>query len=273
VPAALLEVFQRDPFFAYTLVAALLLALVSLFTGWLRLDFLVLFQPKSLFQIAIAVMIATLLALLSQSLSAPFTVSAASGDTAPSLSVLRGLSRLPLYLIALAYGPTVGLVTAGLFAGLAATSGTLGWGEAVLALELTVLGWFAMAPSPFKAWWAGPVNVLLVYFLTWATGGSALLQHRTGRGTELATHWQYHQTLLIGVGLSTLLLFFVTPKRYQRFFAGSRLAPPVAPQQPPTPPQSIQMQAELLERHYKRERGKLTEFPSEVRKQELKRKR
>jgi hypothetical protein len=268
-----LELFQREGFFAYTLVAALLLGLVSLVTGWLRLDFLVLFRYKSLFHIALAVILAVVLALFSQTVSAPFVASATNGDTTSSLSLLSGLSRLPLYLIALAYGPTVGLVSGGLFAGFSVVSGTLSWSEAVLALELTVLGWFAMAPSPFKARWAGPFNVVLAYFLAWATGGSAFLQHETRLGMELATHWHFHQTLLFGVGLSTLLLFFITPKRYRRFFAGSRLAPPVV-EPPPTPePQAVQLKTEVLERQYKRERGKLTEFPHEVKDTELKRKK
>jgi hypothetical protein len=276
VPAPLWEVFQQDPFFVYTLIAALLLGVVSLVTGWLRLDFLVLFRARSLFHIALAVILAiviTLLSQISQTFPGPFTASATNGETAISLSVLRGLSRLPLYLIALAYGPTAGLVAAGLFAAFATTSGILGWSEAVLALELTVLGWFAMAPSPYKARWAGPLNVVLAYFLTWATGGSAYLQHLTRRGMELSTHWHYHQSVVLGVGLSALLLFFVTPKVYQKFFAGSRIAPPILTSESVVLPKSIGLQGELPPRERQRERGKLTEFPMDVRNQELKRRR
>jgi hypothetical protein len=273
VPAPLWEVFQQDPFFVYTLIAALLLGIVSLVTGWLRLDFLVLFQPRSLFHLVLAVIIAIVITLLSQTLPTPFTSSAATLEMATSLSILRGLNRLPLYLIALAYGPTAGLVMAGLFAAFATTSGMLSWSEAVLALELTVLGWFAMAPSPYKARWAGPLNVILAYFLTWSTGGSAYLQHLTGRGMELSTHWHYHQSVLLGVGLSALLLFFVAPKMYQKFFVDSRITPPVARPEPVALPKSIGLQGELPPRERQRERGKLTEFPIDVRNQELKRKR
>lgn len=130
-----------------------------------------------------------------------------------------------------------------------------------------------MAPSPYKVRWAGPLNVLLAYFLTWATGGSAYLQYFTGHGTELSTHWQYHQPLLLGVSLSAMLLFFIVPKVYQKFFAGSRIAPPALPVESVALPKSIQLQAELQGRERQRERGKLTEFPTNVRNQELKRKR
>lgn len=263
MPSLLTEVFQRDPFFAYTLVAALLLALVSLATGWLRLDFLAVFQPKGLFHIAVAVILAIALSFLSQTSTLPFTANATSGDTSLTLSALRGLSRLPLYVVALAYGPTAGLISAGLFAAFATTSGTLGWAEAVLALELIVLGWFAMAPSPFKLLWAGPLNVVLAYFLTWATGGSAFLQHVTGQAMDLNTHWTYHQNLLLGVGLSVVVLFFVRPSFYQKFFPNSRISPPreQVPTAEPVVRQTVQLKEEMLERERQRKRAKLTEFP------------
>jgi hypothetical protein len=267
------QVFQQDPFFVYTLIAALFLGVVSLVTGWLRLDFLVLFQGRILVHIALAVILAIAITLISQPLPAPFTANAEAVETVTSLSLLAGLSRLPLYLIALAYGPTLGLVAAGLVALFAMISGTLGWSEAVLALELTVLGWFAIAPSPYKVRWAGPLNVLLAYCLTWATGGSAYLQHLTKRGTELSTHWQYHQPFLLGVFLSALLLYFVVPTMYQKFFKDSSIAPPVPKPEPVVLPKSVHLQMELRERERQRERGKLTEFPTDVRNQELKRKR
>jgi hypothetical protein len=268
VLALLSDFFQRDPFFVYTLVAALFLGAVSLVTGWLRLDFMAVFQPKGLFHIAIAVIVAMVLSLLSQ--TPTLIASVATGEAftlstvAPSL--LRGLSRLPLYVVALAYGPTAGLVAAGLFAAFATTSGTLGWAEAVLALELVVVGWFAIAPSPFKLRWAGPMNVVLAYFLTWATGGSAFLQHQTGQAMSLSTHWAYHQTLLWGVGLSVLLLFLVRPQLYQTLFGGSRIAPalPLVTLSEPPIKQTVQLRAELLERERQRQRGKLTEFPTDA---------
>ncbi len=263
MPTLLGELFQRDPFFVYTLLAALFLGIVSLVTGWLRLDFLAVFQPKGLFHIAVAVILAIVLSLLSQTSLAPFTANAATGDSSLTLSVLRGLSRLPLYVIALAYGPTAGLLAAGLFAAFATTSGVLGWAEAVLALELVVLGWFAIAPSPFKLVWAGPMNVILAYFLTWATGGSAFLQHQTGQAMLLNTHWTYHQSLLLGLGLSVLMLFFLRPQVYQRFFAASRIAPPQPRAPEPVLPPTIQLRTELLGRERQRQRGKLTEFPVE----------
>ncbi len=263
MPTILTELFQRDPFFVYTLVAALFLALVSLITGWLRLDFVAVFQPKGLFHIAIAVILAMVLSLLSQT-SAPFTANATTGETSLTLSVLRGLSRLPLYVVALAYGPTAGLVVAGLFAAFATTSGTLGWAEAVLALELVVLGWFAIAPSPFKLRWAGPMNVILAYFLTWATGGSAYLQHLTKQAMDFSTHWSYHQTLLLGVVLSLIMLFFLRPQFYRKFFTASRIAPPQELLEEAPVRQTVQLRAEILERQRQRQHGKLTEFPTDA---------
>jgi hypothetical protein len=263
MPALLLEFFERDPFFVYTFLAAVFLALVALLTGWLRLDFLAVFRPRGLFCVTLAVILAMALSLLSQTSLAPFTVSAATGDSSLTLSVLRGLSRLPLYVIALAYGPTAGLVSAGLFAAFATTSGTLSWAEAVLALELVVLGWFAIAPSPFRLQWAGPMNVGLAYFLTWATGGSALLQHTTGQAMELNTHWTYHQHWLLGVGLSIVLLFFLRPNLYQKFFPDSRISPPRQRLQLEVR-QTVQLKEEILENERRRKRTKLTEFPVDL---------
>jgi hypothetical protein len=263
MPQVVIELFQRDPFLGYTLLAALFLAGASLLTGWLRLDFLAVFRPRGLFQLLVAVVVAVALSLLSES-SAPFMVNAATGEAIFTLSGLRGLSRLPLYIIALAYGPTAGLFSGGLYALLTLMSGEVGWAEAVLTLELTVLGWFAIAPSPFKLFWAGPVNVVLAYFLTWATGGSAFLQHTTREAVQLQTHWLYHQNLLWGVALSVALLFLLRPQLYQRLFAGSRISPPQQPA--PAEPalrQTIQLQTELMEHERQRRRSKLTEFPVE----------
>lgn len=261
MPEVIAEFLRRDPFLGYTLLAALFLAAASLITGWLRLDFLAVFRPKGLFHLGVAVIVAVAVSLLSET-SAPFIVNAATTESPFTLSVLRGLSRLPLYIVALAYGPTAGLLSGGLYSVFAMISGEVGWAEAVLALELVVLGWFAIAPSPFRLFWAGPLNAVLAYFLTWATGGSAFLQYTTGEAMLLNTHWLYHQNVLLGVGASVLLLFLLRPQLYQKFFAGSRISPPL-PQilSEVAPRQSIQLQAELLERERQRKRVKLTEFP------------
>ncbi|MGL4610133.1 MAG: hypothetical protein ACRCYY_10665 [Trueperaceae bacterium] len=217
---AVLETFQYDPFFAYTLSGAVLLAFVSLVTGWLHRDFLAFAHPQVFFHLGLAVLAAMLLNLLSPMLSLPFLAHPAIEE----LNSFQGLSRLPLYIVTLAYGPTAGLITGSLFAGFSGASGMLDWSEAVLTLELCVLGWFALAPSPYKVRWAGPINVLLAYLLSWVTGGAALLQHLTNQGMDFSTHWNYHAPWLLGVGLSALLLFLFGPKMYQHLFTHSSLA-------------------------------------------------
>ncbi len=214
-----LLVVSADPFLFYTFVAAGFLAVVSLGSGWRRADFLAVVRPQGLFRVTVAVLAAFLLVLLADTLQ-----TRPEAGSSAWLETLRGLSRFPLYVVTLAYGPSAGLLAAGLFAAFAST-GLPGWPEAVLALELVVLGWFALAPSPRTARWAGPAGALLAYFLAWSTGGAALLQGVSGDGTVLAAHLAYHQAAAPGVALSTVLLFLVGPEMYKKFFPHSRVAP------------------------------------------------
>lgn len=217
---ALSGVASRDPFLLYTTLAAALLGLVSLVSGWLRADLLAVLRPRGLLSVVLAVLAAFALLWLSQAL-------VPAG--APGWLGARGLSRFPLYVAALAYGPSAGLLSALLFAAFAAQSSLPGLSEAVLALELMVLGWFAISPSPRRHRWAGPLGAALAYLLTWATGGSAMLQYLTGSGTSWATQWSYHQNEALGVLASCLLLFALGPCAYQRLFPGSRIAGAEAP--------------------------------------------
>ncbi|HEV2123423.1 MAG TPA: hypothetical protein VGW38_11705, partial [Chloroflexota bacterium] len=217
---------SADPFLFYTLVAAGFLAVVSLGSGLIRSDFLAIVRPQGLLHVSLAVLTAFLVVLLADALQ-PRLEAGADGLW---LETLRGLSRFPLYVVTLAYGPSAGLLAAGLFAAFATNSTLPGLPEAVLALELVVLGWFALAPSPRTAAWAGPFDALLAYFLTWSTGGAALLQASSGNGTVLAAHLAYHQDMALGIALSMTLLFLVTPGAYRRFFPDSRIAP-----RPPPP--------------------------------------
>lgn len=218
------DLLSADPFLLYTLIAALFLGFVSLWSGWRRKDFLTFFNAQGLFHIALAVLVAVGLLLLSQYLSENVTLTADWGSF-PWLESLRGLSRLPLYIVALAYGPSAGLLAAALFASFATTTALPGWPEAILALELLVLGWFAIAPSPRHSRWAGPFNALMAYFLAWSTAGSAMLQALTGEGIQWATHADYHTTFALGAGVSMLLLLFIGPKAYRYLFPNSRIAP------------------------------------------------
>ncbi|CAN5731906.1 hypothetical protein BH24DEI2_BH24DEI2_10100 [soil metagenome] len=212
---------SADPFLFYTLVAASFLTVVSLGSGWARGDFLAVARPQGLLRVTVAVLIAFLIVLLADTLQ-PLQSPASSGFW---LETLRGSSRFPLYVVTLAYGPSAGLLAAGLFAAFATSSNLPGLPEAVLALELVVLGWFALAPSPRTARWAGPLGALLAYFLAWATGGAALLQAVSGDGATLAAHLSYHQAVVPGVLLSMALLFAIGPGTYKRLFPHSRIAP------------------------------------------------
>lgn len=213
---ALSEVVANDPFLFYALLATSVLAAASLLSGWLRGDVLAAVRPQGLFRISVAVVTAFILVWLGYSAGGAETVIG---------NLLIGLSRFPLYVIALAYGPSAGLLAAGLFAAFATTGLLPGWSEAVLALELVVLGWFALEPSPRRHRWAGPLNAAVAYLLAWATGGSALLQAASGDGMSLGAHLAYHLPGLPGVILSMALLALVSPDLYERFFPTSRIKP------------------------------------------------
>lgn len=222
-----------DPFLSYTLLAALFLAGVSLFSGWRRRDFSVLATPQGLLHVALAVLCAFFLLLLENALGEA-TGERLLGTVSWQPVSLAGVSRFPLYIVTLAYGPSAGLVAAGLFAAFTATGSLPGWPEAVLALELVVLGWFAIAPSPRTFRWAGPFDAGVAYLLAWATGGSALLQSLSGQGAQWVTHVSYHETFFWGVVISVLSLFLLSPKTYRDLFRGSsigsRAAEPALPQ-------------------------------------------
>lgn len=218
------QLLQGDPFVFYTLAAALLLLGISLVQGWLRLDFVAVIQPYGLFHVTLAVLCAFLLVLALAFLTDQL---AARDFEARNLisRLLAAVPRLPLYIIALAYGPSAGMLAALLFAAFGSDSGELGYLEMLLGLELIVTGWFAIAPSPFRYRWAGPFNVAVAYLLTWATAGAAYLDYLTGQGLLLQTHLNYHAEHVVGLGICLLLLFFIRPKTYRRLFAGSRLNP------------------------------------------------
>lgn len=217
-----LRLLINAPLLGYSLLAATFLAAVSLLTGWLRLDFLPAYRPFGLLQITVAVALAAALMLLSSRLAEimPLDIAALSwlGDD----YLLAGISRLPLYVIALAYGPSAGLLAAVLYAAFGTQTGYFTWDVAVLALELLILGWLAIYPSPRDYRWAGPLNAFLAYVLAWSTAGLALLAWQ--KDTVTLTSWWQQQTPG-GVLLSILLLFVISPWWYRRNFRPSRIAP------------------------------------------------
>lgn len=208
------QLLQRDPVLGYGLLASLFLAAVSLSSGLARLDLVVLARVSVLLRIAFLVALAIALRALSETADSLLWQGAAAGAW-----------RLPLYLLALGYGPSVGLLAAGLVAAFAVLSGGLSWYEALLALELVILGWLAIYPSPRRHRWAGPLNVAVAYGLTWLTGGVALTYLATG--TAFETFGADQQLELIGLALAMAALLLFSPNFYQTFFAPSRLTPPV----------------------------------------------
>lgn len=216
-PTALLAALEADPVLAYSLLAAALLAAVSLVTAWLRLDLVALFRPRILLRVAGCVVLAF-------AMHTGVSQAAALGAPDGLVQLLLPLYRLPLYLVTLAYGPSVGLFTAVLYAAFQASGPMPGWNEVLLGLELVVLGWLAIYPSPRTDRWAGPFNALLAYALAWGTGGLALLEARSGAVTASGV-WQQHASDAAGLLLLVVLLSAFGPGVYQRWFPNSRIAP------------------------------------------------
>lgn len=227
----ILELFGRDPMLAYSLTAALFLAVVALISGWLRGDVLLLFQPLPLLQVCAAVALAALLLVGQRWLLMALP---ALPDWLPTVSEvgwpLAGTYRLPLYALSLALGSSAGLLAALLFAAFHSEA-VLAWAQAILALELLLVGWLAIAPSPYRQRWATALNIVLAYTLTQLTAGVAWL-HWQG-SLDYATGLGWLERSAGGMLLSALLLTFLAPHSYSRLFpqAAWRFAPDVAAQQ------------------------------------------
>lgn len=218
------QLLQRDPVLGYSLLASLFLAAVSLSSGLARLDFLVLVKASALLRVVLLVGLAAALRVLGEVLQPP--------DTLLWQGAADGAWQLPLYLLALGYGPSSGLVAAGLIAAFAAQSVSLSWHEALLALKLVILGWLAIYPSPLQHRWAGPLNVALAFSLTWMTGGVALTYASTGT-VDLGTLWAEQQVALVGLALAMAALLLFGPSFYRSVFADSRLTLPLPPSRQP----------------------------------------
>lgn len=212
---------SSDPILLYSLAAAALLVCVSLSSGLGRGDALALNNPRNLVRVLGAIALAFVLRALAEGAVASWPNGEAPG---PLAALLPGLHRLPLYLVALAYGPTTGLLSGALFAAFASSTLLPGAPEAVLALELAVLGWLAIYPSPRTTRWAGPLNAGLAYVLAWGTAGVALLAS-SGSPITLETVVADHRLLLPGLAASLLLLPLFGPAAYRTAFPHSRIGP------------------------------------------------
>ncbi len=217
--ALLWDQASTDPVLLYSTAAAILLAVVSLSSGLSRRDFKALARPRTLLRVLGAVAIACLLKVLEVYLAPSLPAEVAA--------LVAGLHRLPLYVAALAYGPVTGAVVGSLFAGFAASASLPGWPEVVLSLELVVLGWLAIYPSPRDSRFAGPLNAALAYVLAWGTAGIALSAQSHDRVT-VSVLYAEHAAMVPGLVVCVLLLSLFGPRAYRGAFPGSRIYPPVA---------------------------------------------
>jgi len=221
VPPDLWQRLLGDPVLFYSTAAAVLLAAVSLATGLARGDVLVLVRPRS----ALGVLLAVALAFV---ITAAAEWALGRGAAEWVAGTLRALARVPLYIVALAFGPGVGLVTGALF-GAATAGGTFpGTREALFTFELVVLGWLGIYPSPRVARWAGPLDVALARCLTWGTAGIAWLAYNRGTVDVVdliaaSGRWPW------GALVSAAALFVVSPRWYSALFPDSRVIPAPAP--------------------------------------------
>ena len=209
----------EDPRVVYSLAAAALLALVSLLSGLGRLDVAALLRPANLLLVGLGVLLAFGLVVLTERW--PFLAAGESGLTA---SLGFGLARVPLYLLALAFGPSVGLLAGVLFSAATAIGPYPGWSEAILVLELMILGWLAISPSPRRSRWAGPAGAAGAYVLALGTAGVAFEVWRTGE-LNLAALLAAQGRALPGLVAAWLALAAFGPELYERYMPGSRILP------------------------------------------------
>jgi len=222
----LFELLSLNPKLAYLLSATLLLAGMALAAGLVRRDFEVLGDRFAALKVVLAVLGAVALV---------YAGDALQGSALPAGSGAgwhTDVSRLPLYLVALAYGPTLGLLmgvayvaTSGMsiaLDGIAVNHLALDPQSGVLVLELAVIGWLAIYPSPAHTRWAGPFNALVAYSLAWLTGGLTLLELGPDP-ISLEAIVDQQKGPAVGVLITAAALVWIGPARYRRWFPESRI--------------------------------------------------
>jgi len=209
----LLDLIARagpDPLVRYALLGAAVLAVASLLGGWSRGDVRALMRPATWIALATAVV-------------AGVALTAAGDRIGATLAIgwpLEGLRRLPLYLLALGYGPTVGALSGLAFAAVEARQWPLHGADALLALELAAVGWIAIAPSPRRHRLAAPLAVLVGWSLATATLGLAAWAAAGGPAT-LSALLATDGAVAIGVLSSALLTAALPPRWWRRAAPGA----------------------------------------------------
>lgn len=214
-PADLWLRLGNDPVLFYSGCAAALLLAVSLATGWARADFLVLTNPRTGVRMLGAVAFAFLLMVGAEMLST-------NGGSSWLPGAARAAARVPLYVVALALGPTPGLAAGALFAGATAAGNLPGAREVLFTFELAVLGWLAIFPSPRTTRFAGPLDALLARALTWGTAGLFYLAY-VGEPIGLSALVASSARWPGGVLVSAFILVLLPPAFYRAVFPHSRI--------------------------------------------------
>ena len=218
VDHGLLGALSADPLAAYPALAALLLASVAIASGLLRGDVLALARPAPVAW-GIAAVGATWL-----------LQGAATGLPVAWSDTVAAAALAPIAIIAVAYGPTPALVTLALvhaWVGLppypSAAVGPVG--GLFSGLELALLGWLAIAPSPRRYPLLAGLYLLLAHAFTWATAGLAWLVVTHG-DLSLAAATDTHGMRFGAVAATATVLALVPPSWWRRAFPGSALALP-----------------------------------------------
>ena len=211
---------MADIVLSITVGMSILLAVISIFSGWRRFDLAAIGNPLTLTQVGIAILLALVIRIFEQSSYAQFNL-----EFLPLKQPLLGLSYLPLIIITIALGPSIGLLSVALFLALTPPLGSFNWLDAVLMLEFVVLGWWAIFPSSFQKRWAGSTNLLISYILVWGTAGSALFHSQGLDIRDWRVHFNCHQNYLLSLLISVLFLFLLGPGFFNRLFSNSRIKP------------------------------------------------
>lgn len=217
VDQRLLAALAADPLAAYPALAALLLASVAIASGLMRGDVLALARPAPAAWVAASIALVWGIGAVARTLPEPWVEPLAAAAVAP------------LALVAVAYGPTPALVALALVLAWTGAppypSANVGEaGPAFLALELAILGWLAIAPSPRRHRIVAGVYVLLAHALTWATAGLAWIVVSHGN-LDLAAASDVHGLRLGALAGLALLLALLPPALWRRAFPGSLLEP------------------------------------------------